>query len=46
MQKEYNKYPQTKYQTQQESRQRRLMRSKSDVFDGADGELFFIKETK
>ena len=42
---EFKKYPQTKYQIQQESRQRRLMRNKSDVFDGAEGELFFIKET-
>lgn len=33
----------TKYQSQQENRQRYLLRNKSFVFDKAEGELFYIK---
>ena len=46
MQEEIKKYPQTKFQTQQEERQKQLMRSKSPLFEGAKGELFYIEEKK
>ena len=36
-------YVVTKYQLQQENRQRYLLRNKSSVFDKAEGELFYIK---
>lgn len=35
---------QTEYKTQQEKRQRNLMKSKSFVFDNAEGELFYVQE--
>lgn len=37
-------YPQTKYKLDEEERQKKLIRSKSPVFDGAKGELFYIEE--
>ena len=39
-----NKYLQTEYKTQQENKQRYLMKSKSFVFDNAKGEMFFVEE--
>lgn len=39
-----NKYLQTEYKTQQENKQRYLMKSKSYVFDNATGEMYFVDE--
>ena len=46
MEKQYNECPQTEFKIQQERKQRNLMRSKSFVFDNAEGELYYIKEAQ
>ena len=43
MEVQNNKYLQTEFKTQQENKQRYLMKSKSFVFDNAKGEMFFVK---
>ena len=44
MEKQNNKYLQTEFKTQQENKQRYLMKSKSFVFDNAKFEMFFVEE--
>lgn len=39
-----NNYLQTEFKTQQENKQRYLMKSKSFVFDNAEGEVYFVQE--
>lgn len=40
----FEKQPQTKFQSQQEEYQKQLMRSKSPIFEGAEGELYYIEK--
>ena len=40
----FEKQPQTKFQSQQEEYQKQLMRSKSPLFEGVEGELYYIEK--
>lgn len=44
MENQNNKYLQTEYKAQQEKKQRKLMKSKSFVFDNAEGEPFYLQD--
>lgn len=40
----FEKQPQTKFQSQQEEYQKQLMRSKSPLFEGVEGEFYYIEK--